>query len=100
MSSSNSRFDHPILEKFVDRILAHGPRYYGAIQTSAETAEYNNAFASDVIAFCDYLIRGECSLPIMKRALQDLAEVANKAHDGAVEMNKRFRQIRGDLLKV
>lgn len=93
-------FDHGLVKLVVDRIVKQGPGYYGAIQKSAETAQQGCSFAADAIAFCDRLTRKEGTLENLQRGLQDIRQMAKRAHEGANDMNKEFKRVRVELFKV
>ena len=93
-------FDNPHIQGMVDKIINQGPRYYPAIQKSAETAQKDCSFAADALDFCQRLFRAEDSVDTAKAGLDNIKQVAKSAHLGSTEMNTLFKLVRIELFKV
>lgn len=86
----------------IEKILRQSPKYYSAVQKSADTAEKRCSFASDAIALCDRLAKNDIEDPISssKCGLQDIMLVANYAHEDSQEMILMFEEVQRELLEV
>jgi len=100
LSDNVNSFDNPLVQAMVDNIINQGPRYYFAIQKSAETAQKGCSFAADALDFCQRLFRAEDSVDTAKAGLDNIKQVAKSAHLGSTEMNSLFKFVRIELFKV
>lgn len=78
-------------------IVNQGPAYYAAIHKSAETAQQGCFFAKDAVDFCESLTEAKDSIEVLEEGLENIKEIASKAHQGSKEMNDQFRAVRAEL---
>lgn len=88
------------MENIIIGIVKQGRAYSEAIKQSVATAEAGSTFASDAIAFCDRLMRAQGPSAELENALQNMKEIAEKAHQRSKNMNEQFRRIRVELFNV
>lgn len=100
MSIKFLRFNHHIVDATVGQIVQQADKYFSAITMSLRDAREGCTFADNTIEICKSLSKGQTSIESMTFFLADMLELANKAHDDAVETNKRFREARRGFLEV
>jgi hypothetical protein len=84
----------------VDNVVQQANKYFQAVKKSVDTATDGQTFASDALAFCEFLAAGRNSVNELTTFLISMQEIASKAHQDAKDTHEEFREVRVELFQV
>ncbi|KIM75572.1 hypothetical protein PILCRDRAFT_827125 [Piloderma croceum F 1598] len=90
--------EHAVVMDIIVRIRDHTVVYFDAIDMSIRNSMEGVAFAEDALALCDFLSQ---SRPLdLVHFIDDMIEIAGKAHMSAQDTVDKFRSARQGLVQV
>jgi hypothetical protein len=94
------RIKHDLVAELVDALKQQANMYFFAIKKSVETAQDGVTLAEDAQKLCDILTSGNHTIHDLKAFINDMIEIASKAHRESVATMELFSKIRISLLEV
>jgi hypothetical protein len=91
---------HPLVAAMVDQIVRQADDYFLAIAESVEAVNAGWTFASDAVAFYDYLSSGMHSVQELESFRTSMLATASEAERRAKSTAQSFRKVRRELYKI
>jgi hypothetical protein len=93
------RSEHAAVQNIICRVRAQAQLYFEAIDTSVDNSEHGVTFTAEAIDLCEFLRRGEPTEHLVA-FIEDLRNIACKAHEGAKATLSSFGDVRRGILQV
>jgi len=95
-----ARSDHADVSPIIQNIKEQSVVYYRALDLSIKTVEDGYTFSSDSEYLCDFLLDPKNTPEELQEFIDDMRQIARRAHEDAKEMSEMFRGVRQNLNQI